>query len=100
MAVMIRVKWLNQFQVTLFYTNPSLQHNPDPSLLVARSAVTNYSAPPTGAGRAGPGRFVHFTGLVCGTSVCRSSFDFSRTGLKTLLNAPSIFNRIEIHVAQ
>jgi len=29
MAVMISVKRLNKSQATLFYTNPSLQHNPD-----------------------------------------------------------------------
>jgi len=34
MAVMIRVQRLNQFQATLFYMNPSLQHNLDASLLV------------------------------------------------------------------
>jgi len=36
MAVMIRIKQLNQFQATLFYMSPSLQHNPDPSLLVGQ----------------------------------------------------------------
>jgi len=36
MAVMISVKRLNRSKATVFYMNPSLQHNPDPSLLVGQ----------------------------------------------------------------
>lgn len=35
-SVIIRVKRLNRFRATLFYTNSSLQHNPDPRLLVGQ----------------------------------------------------------------
>jgi len=35
MAVVIRIKRLNQFQATLLYMNPSLQHNPSITLTPA-----------------------------------------------------------------
>jgi len=35
MAVMIRIKRLNQFQTTLLYMNPSLQDNPSITLTPA-----------------------------------------------------------------